>query len=194
MQPHRICAPEGTSVRVARCALALSGEPWSYAERHRAAIAAHWERTRAERPKLFDGPVHVLTTHALRGDTLTGTFACTDFKSFLYWREHGADGPTRDGFGSSLIRSSDGCLLLGRQSEGHLNAGFAYPPSGLIEPGDGAGETIDIEANIARELEEETGLGRADLERRPGYVVTVSGPLVSIAIEWSSALPATALR
>ncbi len=181
-------------MRVDRCALALSGEPWSYAARHREAIAAHWERVRAERPKLFDGPVHVLTEHALHGGTLTGTFARTDFKSFLYWREHGSAAPTRDGFGSSLIRSSDGSVLLGRQSEGHLNGGFAYPPSGLIEPGDATGGTIDIETNIARELAEETGLVRTELERRPGYVATFAGPLVSIAIEWRSALPAAALR
>ncbi len=194
MQRQKICAPEGTSIRVARCALALSGEPWSYAARRREAIATFWQRTRAERPKLFDGPVHVLITHALDGDTLRGTFARTDFKSFLYWREHGAEAPTRDGFGSSLIRAADGAVLLGRQSEGHLNSGFAYPPSGLIEPADTASGTIDIDTNIARELEEETGLKRADLERRAGYVVTFAGPLVSIAIEWRSPLPAEALR
>lgn len=194
MQLQQICTTDGTSVRIARCALAVSAEPWGYAERHRETIAAHWRRARAERPKLFDGAVHVLLAHALQEGTLAGTFARTDFKSFLYWREHGAEGPTRDGFGSSLIRSSDGCVLLGRQSEGHLNAGAAYPPSGLIEPTDTVGASIDIDASIARELEEETGLAPADLERRPGYVVTFSGPLVSIAIEWRSALPAVELR
>jgi len=194
MQPQRLCTTDGTSVRVARCTLALSAEPWSYAERHRDAIAAHWQRARVERPKLFDGPVHVLTAHELREGSLTGTFVRTDFKSFLYWCEHGAEGPMRDGFGSSLIRSSDGCVLLGRQSEGHLNAGFAYPPSGLIDPSDTTTGMVDIDASIARELEEETGLVGAALERRPGYVVTFSGPLVSIAIEWQSSLSAQALR
>jgi len=133
-----MCTPDGTSVRVPRCALALSEERWNYAERHREAIAAYWQRMTAERPKLFNGAVHVLIAHALREGTLTGTFARTDFKSFLYWRDHGAEGPTLDGFGSSLIRSSDGCVLLGRQVEGHLNGGFAYPPSGLTATGSAA--------------------------------------------------------
>jgi len=194
MLPQRMCTPDGTSVRVPRCALALSEERWNYAERHREAIAAYWQRMTAERPKLFNGAVHVLIAHALREVTLTGTFARTDFKSFLYWRDHGAEGPTLDGFGSSLIRSSDGCVLLGRQVEGHLNGGFAYPPSGLIDPGDAVGGTIDIDKSIVRELAEETGLMRADLERRPGYIVTFGQSLVSIAIEWQSELSAEALR
>lgn len=194
MLRQRMCTPDGTSVRVLSCALALSAEPWSYAGRHREAIAAYWERVRAERPKLFDGPVHVLTAHALDGGSLTGTFARTDFKSFLYWREHGAPGPTADGFGSSLVRSSDGCVLLGRQVEGHLNGGFAYPPSGLIDPADAVGGSIDIDRSIARELAEETGLTRAELERRPGYIVTFAASMISIAIEWQSALSAKALR
>jgi hypothetical protein len=193
MLRQRMCTPDGATVRVLSCALALSAEPWSYAESHREAIAACWERVRAERPKLFDGPVHVLTAHALDGGSLTGTFARTDFKSFLYWREHGAPGPTVDGFGSSLVRSSDGCVLLGRQVEGHLNGGFAYPPSGLIDPTDVVGGSIDIDRSIARELAEETGLTRPELERRPGYIVTFAASMISIAIEWQSALSAKAL-
>jgi 8-oxo-dGTP pyrophosphatase MutT (NUDIX family) len=169
-------------------------EPWSYAERHRDDIAAYWQEALVERPKMFDGTVHVLTAHAPYDGALNGTFTRTDFKNYLYWREHGFEGPTRDGFGSSLIRSSDGCVLLGRQCEGNLNSGLAYPPSGLIDASDTVVGTVDIDASIARELEEETGLTPAELERRRGYMVTFAGPLISIAIEWQSALPADALR
>jgi 8-oxo-dGTP pyrophosphatase MutT (NUDIX family) len=189
-----MCTSDGTSLRVFRCELALSTQPWGYAERYREAIAAYWQRVSVERPKLFDGCVFVLMSFALREGILSGTFARTDFKSFLYWREHGAEGPAIDAFGSSLIRSSDGCVLLGRQAEGHLNAGFAYPPSGMIDPHDAIGGAIDIDRSIARELEEETGLTPADLERQPGYVVTIVESQISIAIEWQSALPAAALR
>jgi 8-oxo-dGTP pyrophosphatase MutT (NUDIX family) len=125
---------------------------------------------------------------------LDGTFTRTDFKSYVYWREHGFEGPTHDGFGPSLIRSSDGCVLLGRQCEGNLNSGLAYPPSGLIDASDTVAVTVDIDASIARELEEETGLTPAELERRPGYIVTFAGPLISIAIEWQSALPPDTLH
>jgi len=189
-----MCTSEGTSLPVSRCELALSAEPWRYAERHRDDIAAYWQRVSAERTKLFDGCVFVLTSYALRDGVLHGAFARTDFKSFLYWREHGAEGPAIDAFGSSLIRSSDGCVLLGRQVEGHLNGGFAYPPSGMIDAKDAVGGRIDIDGSIARELVEETGLTPSNLERLPGYIVTLAQPQISIAIEWQSALPAAALR
>jgi 8-oxo-dGTP pyrophosphatase MutT (NUDIX family) len=189
-----MCASEGTAFRVTRCALALSDEPWSYAQRHADAIAAYWKGISAERPKMFDGCVHMLTSYVLHDGTLSGTFARTDFKSFLYWREHGMEPPALDAFGSSLIRSCDGCILLGRQVEGHLNGGFAYPPSGMIDASDAVAGAIDIDNSIARELEEETGLIPTDLERRPGYIVTLYGCQLSIAIEWLSRESATVLR
>jgi 8-oxo-dGTP pyrophosphatase MutT (NUDIX family) len=94
----------------------------------------------------------------------------------------------------TVIRSSEGSVLLGRQSDGNLNAGLAYPPSGMIDARDAAGGVVDIEASTARELGEETGLEPRDLVRTQGYILTVCGPIVSIAIEWQSALPAEALR
>jgi hypothetical protein len=195
MVAEELAAAEGKSVRIARCELAVSGEPWPFAERRREAIAERWERSRAARPKLFDGTVYLLGACSLRQGAFTGTLLRTDFKSFLYWRECGyPEAGVRDGFGSSLIRSSDGGVLLGRQSEGNLNAGLAYPPSGMIDARDAAGGVVDIEASIMRELGEETGLEPRDLARIPGYIFTAYGPFVSIAIEWRSALAAEVLR
>jgi 8-oxo-dGTP pyrophosphatase MutT (NUDIX family) len=190
-----VAASGGGASRLAHCALSVSAEPWPYAERHKAEIAAHWEASRRARPKLFDGPTYLLRSYAIEDRALTGTLVRTDFKSFLYWREHGhADRGTHDAFGASLIRSAEGYVLLGRQSEGNMNAGSVYPPSGMIDDDDVRAGTIDIEASIARELAEETGLTPADLKRTPGYVLAISGSHVAIAIEWRSALDAQALR
>jgi 8-oxo-dGTP pyrophosphatase MutT (NUDIX family) len=183
------------SVRIARCELSVDPQPWPFAERCRAEIADHWQRAVAERPKLFDGTVYILQAHALEGDTFKGRFVRSDFKSFLYWRETGyADTSVRDGFGSSVIRSAEGHILLGRQTSGNVNAGLAYPPGGLIDARDVGAGTIDIDASITRELAEETGLAAAELARTPGYLLTWAGPQVSISIEWRSTLPAEALR
>jgi 8-oxo-dGTP pyrophosphatase MutT (NUDIX family) len=185
----------GGTIRLVHCALAVGGEPWTFAERHKAEIAAYWQRQSIERPKLFDGTIYLLRSYAIEDRALTGTLLRTDFKSFLYWREHGyADRSMRDAFGASLIRSVEDYVLLGRQTEGNMNAGVVYPPSGMIDDDDVHAGAVDIEASIVRELAEETGLGPADLERTPGYVLTISGPLVAIAIEWRSSLDAQALR
>jgi 8-oxo-dGTP pyrophosphatase MutT (NUDIX family) len=183
------------SVRIGRCELSVDPQPWPFAERCRAEIAGYWQRAVAERPKLFDGTVFMLREGVLDGEMFRGTFLRTDFKSFLYWRDNGyADASVRDSFGSAVIRSGEGHVLLGRQTSGNVNAGLAYPPGGFIDARDVRDAAIDIEASIARELIEETGLDPVGLARVPGYLLTHAGPLVSIGVEWKSPLPAEALR
>jgi 8-oxo-dGTP pyrophosphatase MutT (NUDIX family) len=100
----------------------------------------------------------------------------------------------REGFGASLIRSAEGYVLLGRQAPGQLNSGRIYPPSGVIDDGDVCDGAIDIDANIRRELAEETGLNGEAVRRQPGYIVALLGRQIAIGVEWRSALPALALR
>jgi hypothetical protein len=186
---------EGGVVRVARCALRLAPEAWPFAVRHADEIAAHWEQRRSVSPKLYDGVVHLLRTCTLEHNVFTATLLRTDFKSFLYWRALGyPDAGVRDSFGSAVIRSAEGHVLLGCQKAGNINQGFAYPPSGFIDERDVRAGVVDIDAGTARELREETGMKPDEFARAPGYLVTTSGPHVSIAVEWRSALPSDALK
>jgi 8-oxo-dGTP pyrophosphatase MutT (NUDIX family) len=187
---------EGQCLHVERCRLRIGDPHWPFADRHAEAIARHWARRRAERPKMFNGAVYVLRQHEIEGGTLTGAFLRTDFKTFLYWREHPAlaAGAVSDSFGAALIRSAEGHMLLARQVSGHLNAGLVYPPSGLIDDNDAIDGAIDIDASIARELQEETGLEAAALTRTPGYFIILLPRQVTIAAEYRSPLPAAALR
>jgi len=195
MAADELSALEGRAGRISHCELTIGEDRWPFAEREAEKIAAHWQQVQAERPNLFDGNVFLLRTLSLQEGTLKGSFLRADFKSFVYWRAQGyADASVRDGFGSSAIRSAEGHVLLGRQCGGFLNAGLAYPPGGMIDVRDTADGVIDIEASIVRELGEETGLEPSSLARVPGYVLTLCGPLVSIAIEWQSPLPSAALR
>ncbi len=163
---------DARTFQVARCALTVGAEPWPFAERHKDAIAAHWRKCQIARPKLFDGTIYLTRSFALEHGALAGTLVRTDFKTFLYWRECGGgdDQGVRDGFGAAVIRSAEGYVLLGRQSEGNLNAGLAYPPSGMIDARDVTDGAVDIEASIVRELREETGLEASELARAPGFV------------------------
>ena len=186
---------KGESRRLSCCRLAVGVASWTYAEINKVEIAAYWEKAHVARPKLFDGTVHLLSEYELQDEALSGTLFPTDFKSFLYWREQGyPECGLRDAFGASVIRSSEGHVLLGLQSEGHLNSGLAYPPSGMIDQNDVRDGMIDIDASIERELEEETGLRPVDFRRVPGYILTILAPFMAIAIEWQSTLPAAALR
>lgn len=182
--------------RVERCRLMVTDAAWAYAIDNAAAVDAHWQRRRAESPSLFNGVVHLMHAETCDGATLTSSFLRSDFKSYLHWREAGfPDAGVRDGFGSALIRSAEGHVILGRQRKGNINAGVAYLPGGFIDQRDVLADgSIDIDGSIARELAEETGLNAADVAVSPGYLITRCGALVSIAREVVSPLPAEALR
>jgi NUDIX domain-containing protein len=183
-------------VRLATCAFGVADWQWPFALEHAEAIARDWERRLSRMPQLFNGTVYLLRDHTIGGDTLRGTFFKTDFRTFLYWRDHrSAETETvRESFGAPIIRCAEGHVLLGRQGPGQLNSGRIYPPSGLIDGDDVREGAIDIDANIVRELAEETGLRPENMQRLPGYIVTFVGMQVGITVEWRSALPADELR
>jgi 8-oxo-dGTP pyrophosphatase MutT (NUDIX family) len=171
--------------RIAACHLTVTDERWAFADDNRAAIAAHWARRTADNPQFFNGIVYVMRRPVLAGDALTAACSPVPFADFLYWRETGfPDSAVHDGFGSALIRSREGHVLLGRQGAGNINAGKTYLPGGLIDDRDVAAGRIDIEGSIAREMREETGLDPTGLQRTPGFLVTVAGPMISIAAEY----------
>lgn len=176
--------------------LRLTDGSWAFSEVYRQDIQAHWERRVAEAPSFFNGTIHLLTGFSVSSEGhFSAKFIRSDFKSFLYWRETGwPDRSVMDAFGSALIVSSEGHVLLGRQRAGNLNGGLSYPPSGFIDARDVQPDgRIDIEASVAREIFEETGLAGPEIERNGDYVVTLAGPVLSIAVRYRSKLPDAAL-
>ena len=174
---------------VASARLTTCGEPWAFAAENAAAIDAHWSLRREQQPRFFNGAVLLLARYEVTADgCLDARFLRSDFKSFLFWRETGwRDRTVMDAFGSALIFSQQGRVLLGRQRDGHLNGGLCYPPSGFIDAADvGADGAIDIDHSVRREIGEELGLGEDQLQRRPGYIVTRAGPVLSIGVPFEA--------
>jgi len=186
----------GRVVRVTGCDLAVEPGAWAFAEDRREEIEEHWVRRKAEGAPYFNGVIHLMRRHSISDAMFTARFVPTDFKSYLYWRDSGfPDEGVADAFGSALVRSAEGHVLLGRQRAGNINSGLTYLPGGFIDAHDVAADgQIDIEGSIARELLEETGLAGPALERVPGYLVTFAGPLLSIAAEFLADLPSQTLR
>lgn len=192
----------GPSVtRIATLRLVLGPETWAYARHNSKAIEKHWQETIAGNPVYFNGAVHMIDRIEFRDAHCEARLLATDFKSFLFWRDMGfpEEGGVLDGFGSALIKSSDGRILLGRQREGNINAGLAYLPGGFIDDRDiGPDGSVNIAESIARELREETGLDAgnhpgADLCPLSGFLVTCARSHVSFAIVYESTLDARAL-
>ena len=183
-------------VRAAGCRLRVEAGGWPFAEAHAAEIEAHWQARLRESPGFFNGRIHLLTAHAFENGVLTGRLIATDFKSFLFWRETGErDRTVFDAFGSALIRSRDGAVLLGRQRSGNINAGLTYLPGGFIDARDvGPDGHIDLEGSILREVAEETGLRVPLVTVRPGVIVTFTGQQISLAVELMADLDAEGLQ
>jgi 8-oxo-dGTP pyrophosphatase MutT (NUDIX family) len=169
---------------------------WDYALQNGHAIESHWLKASAANPGYFNGVVHLIAHLEIDEGSVRAELIRTNFKSFLYWRDAGFpdDAAVLDGFGSALLRSHEGHVLLGRQQPGNINAGLSYLPGGFIDARDvDPNGMIDIKASIARELLEETGLGLGDFEAEPGYIVTRSGRQVSFAAGFRSPLTADRL-
>ena len=168
--------------RVDTCDLRLGTSRWLYANRNSAAIESHWGRRQAENPAFFNGRIHVARDCQITGRHLKTTLIETDFKSFLYWREQGyPEAGALDAFGSAILRSCDGAVLLVRQRPGNVNEGQVYLPGGFIDARDVAADgSVDIAASIARELTEETHLDIKAFDVQPGFLAVRCGALLSI--------------
>lgn len=192
---ERSCKETGVC-RVRSCQLQLNRSKWAFAEERAEAIKAHWRRRQEQSPGLFDGRVLMMLPPTIADEVLHAELLATDFKAYLFWRESGFPAAgIYDGFGSALIRSVEGHVLLGRQRGGNINSGLAYLPGGFIDERDVHGDgSIDIAASIARELREETGLDAGEFNRVSGYFITRFRSQISIAQEYCSPLAADALR
>jgi 8-oxo-dGTP pyrophosphatase MutT (NUDIX family) len=170
--------------KLASCSLRGGDGRWTFAEENAAAVAAHWHEAQRSNPNYFNGTIYLVDGVVLSGDALEASLLRTDFKSYLYWRASGfPDAGVLDGFGSALIRSEDGHLMLGRQRTGNVNGGQAYAPAGFIDAQDvDADGVIHIERSVLREAAEETGIDPGALIREAGFYLTRSGPQLSIAV------------
>jgi hypothetical protein len=168
---------------------------WPFAVANAADIARHWREVTARNPNYFDGTVHLLAHFAMRDGRFDGELLATNFASFLYWRESGySDTTVVDCFGSGLLRASDGGIILGRQSPGHINSGLTYLPGGFIDERDiGIDGAVDVAASVGREIGEEMGFPPGTFTVRPGAYVTRIGQQMSVAVEHVSHLDSATL-
>lgn len=178
MQPAQVTYVEA-------CDLTVSDAAWAFAIENADAIDAHWQRATLANPSYFNGRIYVLAQSRMEDGVFSGRLIAAEFKAFLYWKETGqTDTSVCDVFGSALIRSGDGAILLGRQRAGNLNAGLVYLPGGFIDPRDRDEDgRVDIRASVLREVEEETGLRAHTLAVSEGFLITRLGQQVSIAVE-----------
>jgi 8-oxo-dGTP pyrophosphatase MutT (NUDIX family) len=78
---------------------------------------------------------------------------------------------------------------------GHTaNAGKAYFPGGTPDHEDIAGDAVDLEGSVRREVEEETGLKPEDLEIDSGWYAVFAGPRTGLMKPMRAREPANIVR
>ena len=161
--------------------LTLTEAPWPFAQKHSAEIECHWASCIEQNPKLFNGNILLMVSGGLVDGDFTAELVEVDYASFLTWRDWGwSDKSVHDCYGSAMVVSSDGAIILGRMGVHTLNAGLLYPPGGSLTCEDRfENGKVDLPGSIARELEEETGLLASNAESG-GFYMAASDQRIAI--------------
>ncbi|MCW5688367.1 MAG: NUDIX hydrolase [Pseudolabrys sp.] len=165
--------------RIPRLEMIFAPVPWAYAQERRAEIDASFTRLKAAKPALWNGRILLLHHYEIVDDLFRGMFLEADYAGLRYWIGQGQPpAGVWDCFAAAAIRGSDGGWLLGVMGGHTANAGQAYFPCGTPDPQDVAGDRVDFERSVARELAEETGLAVAAFDAEPGWTLVRTGPSV----------------
>lgn len=146
-------------VPLARIEARLVSYDWGWARDNAERVAENWERRRAARPALFDGPVLLACACAVTEGACRIDFFETTYSRFIAYRDGGSpDGHVANAFAAVVPWSRDGAVVLGEMGPQTANAGQIYFACGTPDRDDVRGAGVDLAGSAGRELREETGL------------------------------------
>jgi 8-oxo-dGTP pyrophosphatase MutT (NUDIX family) len=156
-----------------------SGEhPWVEAER--AAIAASWAREEIERPWLFNGTVLLHRGLRLEDGLISGVSHRAPYAALLHLVGAWPQADVWHLFGSAIILSCDGAMLLVRMAGKTANPGKVYAAAGSLDESDIRGGLIDVDGSIHREAREETGIDLSAAQAENQLLCWRRGGLVAV--------------
>lgn len=161
--------PRDVILPVDRVAVRLSPAPHPFEAENGTAIADGWQREIAANPALFDGTVVLLSELAYRDRQLVGICHAVRFSTFMHWRRNKVGSGAEHAFAHAVLSGSEGALVAIRMGPHTANPGRVYFAAGSFEPVDFPGGMVDVDANMIREVGEETGLDVSNAVRDAGY-------------------------
>ena len=165
-------------------ALDFKFEPkiWDFSVLEAKAVAAHWDKRKAENPRLFNGRILLSHRHEFdpSGAALRGAFMEVDFSAFLAWRDFGfPDLSVCNCFSMSALQTREGAFVLGEMAPHTANAGQIYFAAGTPDAKDIVGDRVDLFRSARRELKEETGVAAAAADYASGWTIVYAPPRIA---------------
>src|SRR5690606_21203670 len=112
----------------------------------------------------------LLSALSYRNGRLVGRCHAMRYATFLYWRAHRND-TAGHAYAHAVLAGSDNALLAIRMGRHTVNAGRVYFAAGSFEPEDFPDGQVDVDANMRREVAEETGYDLANARKEPRLFV-----------------------
>lgn len=151
----------GVIVPISSVELTVDPDPHPFYVQEKANIQRNWLDEVAAQPALFDGQLLLHRDIRLDNGHLRAASHLVPFSTFLWWRKQ----PERLGaahlFSVAVIVSSDGAIIAVKMGDHTANPGKVYCAAGSLDAHDIVGNVVDPDANMAREVAEETGLDLA---------------------------------
>ncbi len=160
--------PRGQVVPVSEIEVSLDPSPHPFELANAAAIEENWQREAAANPALFDGRIVLLSEVTYRDGKLTGRCHPVRYATLLEWRR-GRPAGAEHAYAHAALVSSDGALVAIRMGAHTANPGKVYFAAGSFEAEDFRDGLVDTDANMEREVREETGLDISRARHEDGY-------------------------
>jgi 8-oxo-dGTP pyrophosphatase MutT (NUDIX family) len=160
--------PRNRVVPVSGLDVRLDPAPHPFEIGHQLAIEENWRREREANPALFDGRLVLLSEVGYDDGRVVGRCHSVRYATLLYWRRARPQG-AEHAYAHAALVSSDNALVAIRMGAHTANAGKVYFAAGSFEAVDFIDGVVDVEANMAREVREETGLDISGLPRDDEY-------------------------
>lgn len=158
---------DGRIIPIRDATIIVSTGPHPAYVENRAAIEENWNHEVARNPALFNGELILIRSMSLAGDRVSAVGHVVPYSTHLWWRREGGRTGGFHAFSWAVPLSSDGALIAIRMGPRTANPGLVYCAAGSLEPVDIVDGQVDLEANMRREVREETGLDLADARPDP---------------------------
>jgi hypothetical protein len=160
-------------VKLERIEITIEPWPWQFAITRRAAIDRHFAELQRQQPAVWNGRVVLLNRYQIHAGVFHGTCFETDYASLIAWRDWRFPDPSvHNFFAAAALHAADGAHLVGEMGPQTASAHQLYFPCGTPEPLDANDrQQLDLQANLRRELHEETGLNIEELTAEPGWTL-----------------------